>query len=1008
MHPPLLTGGRWGMYTDHQLAVHCCVRENAVVELSGRAPFVGRGHELVTLAGYLDAAARGEGSVALVCGEPGIGKTRLLAELAAHAAATGTTVLSGRAYDTEGMPPYLPFVEALQPYIRACSPETLRAQIGRGAPEVALLVPEVRESWPDLPTSPPVSPEYERYRLFESVTDFLLAIARPSGLLLMLDDLHWADRSSLRLLQHLMRRIADAPVLLAGAYRTTEITRTHPLSDIRADLHREHHSNSLTLTSLAVDEVAALIAGITGTPTAPPVADAIFRETEGNPFFVEEIIRHLHGQGHDPREARSSPTDWSVPEGVRHVLGQRLSRLSQDANRMLQAGAVLGDGFSAAVVAAASGLAPAPLMDALDEALGAGLLREVGNGYHFAHALIRHTLDDTLNVARRQWLHLRAAVALEGGSDREVEGRLGQIAVHYQRAGPTADPDTVRHYAIRAGEQAAAVFAWEEAARHWQAACDLLDPTDDAQRCERLLLLGEVQHRAGDGDAARRSFHAAIDLARRLRDPRQLARAALGIEPWGPGPRADPAMVALLEEVLEALGEDNTAPRAMLLARLAVELRWDDAPDRRAALGRQAVAVARRVGDPTTLALTLFRVHTSLWSPDNVDERLAIATEIVRLGEETGDINLSVRGHHARIWDLFQEDVAAADRDVEALAQLAAALRQPDYLWIVAVVAAMRALLAGRLTEADHLVQQAFAVGERGQPAHAPTYFALQMLALRGEQGRLAEREEMITAFAERTGRPAWRAVLAEFFAELGRTAEARREVERLAPRRFAGMPRDYNWLAGMTSLARACAFLGDAGQAGILYDLLLPHAARTVMWAAAATCRGVVARHLGLLATTMGRWERATAHFEDARARHERLGARPLLAHTLREHASMLLLRRGQGDPARAGALLDQALAIYRDLGMEHHAATVRGLLAGRRLVAGARPQRTSPDGLTAREVEVLRLLAAGKSNPAIAAALVISLNTVERHINHIFTKTGVANRIEAARYADRHGLTV
>lgn len=970
-------------------------------------PLVGREPEFAALLKRLADAGRGNGGVALIAGEPGIGKTRLLAELAARARADGWTVLAGRAYEGEGMPPYLPFVEALQPYIRAGSPQTLRAQLGRGAPEVALLVPEVRDCWPDLPASPPVSPDYERYRLFESITDFLLAIARPSGLLLMLDDLHWADRSSLRLLQHLMRRIADAPVLLAGTYRTTEITRTHPLSDIRADLHREHRSEPLTLTALAADAVAALIAAITGTPPAPPVADAIYQATEGNPFFVEEIIRHLHGQGHDLREAWSSPTDWGVPEGVRHVIGQRLSRLSQDANLMLQAGAVLGDGFSADVVAAASGLAPAPLMDALDEALGAGLLREARDGYHFTHALIRHTLDDTLNVARRQWLHLRAAVALEGGAGRALEAHLGQIAVHYQRAGPAADPATVRHYAVRAGEQAAAVFAWEEAARHWQAAYELLDPMDDPERCERLLLLGEVQHRAGDGEAARRSFHEAIELARRLRDPQQLARAALGIEPWGPGPRADPAMVALLEEALDALGEDDTALRAMLLARLAVELRFEDAWDRRAALGRQAVAVARRVGDPTTLGLTLFRVHVSLWSPDNADERLAMATEIVRLGEETGDINLSVRGHHMRVWDLLQEDVAAADHDVEALARLAAALRQPDYLWIVAVLAAMRALLAGRLTEAHHLVQQAFAAGERGQPTHAATYFALQMLALHGEQGRLAEMEAMVTAFAEQNGHPVWRAVLAEYFAELGRTAEARREVERLAPQRFAGMPRDYNWLSGMTSLARACTFLGDADQAGILYDLLLPHAARTVMWAASGTCRGVVARHLGLLGTTMGRWERATQHFEEARARHERLGARPLLAHTLREHASMLLLRRGRGDPARAGALLEQSLAIYGDLGMEHHAATVRGLLADRRLAAGVRPQRTYPDGLSAREVEVLQLLAAGKSNREIADALVISYNTVERHINHIFNKTGAANRVEAATYAHRHALT-
>jgi DNA-binding CsgD family transcriptional regulator len=466
-------------------------------------------------------------------------------------------------------------------------------------------------------------------------------------------------------------------------------------------------------------------------------------------------------------------------------------------------------------------------------------------------------------------------------------------------------------------------------------------------------------------------------------------------------------MVALLEEALDALGEDDTALRARLLARLASELRFEDVWDRCTALSRQAVAVARRLGDPATLALTLYYVHWSIWRPDNVDERLALATEIVRLGEGAGDISLSVRGHHARIWDLLQEDVAAADRDIEAFSRLAAALRQPDYLWMVEVLAAMRALLAGRLAEAEHLAQQALAVGERGQPAHAANYYTLQMLGLRGEQGCLAEMEAPARASAERTGVPAWRARLAELFAELGRTAEARREIDRLAPRRFAGVPRDYNWLSGMTALARTCALLGDADRAAVLYELLLPHADRTVMLAASAVCRGVVARYLGLLATTMGHWECADQHFEDARARHERIGARPLLAHTLREHASMLLLRGSQGDAVRAGALLDQALAIYRDLGMEHHAATVRALLADRRLAAGARHQRAYPDGLSEREVEVLRLLAAGKSNRAIADALVVSPNTVAFHIKGIFNKTGAANRTEAAAYAHRHGLT-
>src|SRR5215216_2195596 len=278
-----------------------------------RPRLVGRESELADLLRRLADAGRGEGGVALVAGEPGIGKTRLLAELGERARAEGWIVLGGRAYDTEGMPPYLPFVEALKVYVRAASPERLRAQLGRGAADVALLVPELHDVLPDLPARPPLAPEQERYRLFEVVCDALDSIAwgGETGLLLILDDLHWADAPTLQLLQHRARRLAGVPLLAVAAYRTTEVAPSRAFADTMAALAREGAQASLSLARLTPAETTALVEAIAGVPAAAPVVDAILRATEGNPFFVGEVVRHLQAEGRDLRDPGATTGEWT-------------------------------------------------------------------------------------------------------------------------------------------------------------------------------------------------------------------------------------------------------------------------------------------------------------------------------------------------------------------------------------------------------------------------------------------------------------------------------------------------------------------------------------------------------------------------------------------------------------------------------------------------------------------------------------------------------------------------
>ena len=418
-----------------------------------RPPFVGREAELAALQRQLVGAARGDGGIALVAGEPGVGKTRLLAELAARACTEGWTVLAGAAYDTEGMPPYLPFIEALRRHMRAATPDRLRAQLGAAAAAVAVLLPELRERLPDLPAATAVSPEQERYRLFEAVCDALDGIARAgeTGLLLLLDDLHCADVPSLQLLQHLGRRLGGVPLLVLAAYRSVDAPPSPAFTATLAALVRTSAAASIMLVPLRHDETTALVESITGHEVAPAVTTAIQQVTEGNPFFVGELVRHLQDAGHDLQRPDAAH-DLSVPERVRQVIIARLAPLQPATITLLRQGAVLGDGFTFALACAAVALAEETVLDAVEEALAAGMLRLEGDRYHFTHALIRRTVSETLSPPRRQRLHLRAAEAIEAVYAPHLAPYLSALAHHYRLAGSSADPETVIDAALRAGD----------------------------------------------------------------------------------------------------------------------------------------------------------------------------------------------------------------------------------------------------------------------------------------------------------------------------------------------------------------------------------------------------------------------------------------------------------------------------------------------------------------------------------------------------------------------------
>jgi DNA-binding CsgD family transcriptional regulator len=984
-----------------------------VPALARQAVFVGREQELARLRAHLVAVRGGSGGVALIAGEPGIGKTRLLTEMAAQARDAEALVLLGHAYESAGLPPYFPFVEALRAYVRACDPDRLQTQLGSTGAELALLLPELHDRLPDLPRGRADSPELDRFGLFEAVVDVLVAVARSAagGLLLVLEDLHWADTASLELVQHLVRRLAEAPLLLVISYRTVDVPSPHPLPGVLAELSRVPAVERLTLQPLPAEETATLIAGLLVAPAAPEAAARVHDQTEGNPFFIIELLRQLQGAGIDLTAAAAVSARWPVPEGVRQVISKRLARLDQPTSQLLQGAAVLGERFSFELLVTMTGGDEAALLPAFEAALGAGLVQESADGYAFTHALIRQTVLAALSAPRRQRLHLRAAEALVPLHAATVDAHLAAIAGHYRQAGPAADPGLALAYTSRAAAAAAAVLAWEDAAALYQVALDLLtrQGTSVEPRYELLLLLGNAQRRAGGAAEALTTLQQALAVARTLGGPVRLATVALRLDDavWSSA-ELDASLVALLAEAVAGLPDTEDALRAQLTSRIAYWTGLQPRPDawREAGqLSRAAIDLARRAGDPVALARVLHASLETYGALPQGRERLAVATELLRIGQTLGDGDWSWRGYTNRSAGLLQVgDLAALDDNVEAHRRLAVELREPWRAPFTPLLLAMRSLLVGQFEQAESYRQQALAAGQLLQSTVMAGHARHQRYFSHWIQGRLAEIEPEVVAEVERyptLAYPCFR--LAILYWQAGRQADARREYERLARHEFADLTLQCLAPDEMTLAAELCAALEDSRRAALLYERFLPFAGISFTWGPAVFL-GPAAYYLGLLATTVGRVEAAT-HFEAALALSRRLNARPFEAHTQRAYATLLQRRGQRQDLVLARERLAAALSIYDELGMARWAATTRAWLATPQLAAAARvPQH--PAGLSAREVEVLRLVAAGKSNPEIAATLVLSRYTVERHVNHILTKTGTANRTEAARYAHQHGL--
>jgi tetratricopeptide (TPR) repeat protein len=918
-------------------------------ETANARPFVGRARELQQLTWAVDAACSGHGSLVLVSGEPGIGKSRLIEEIADAARARGCRVLTGRCWDGGGAPAYWPWVQIVR---------------SAGADFEELALPLSPESSSRSSVADVVDPAAARFRLFDQVASFLSEQMKTAPLQVVIDDLHAADEPSMHLLRFVATSVADQPMLLVASYRDVE-PRVREAADLFGELSRL--GRRVPLAGLTRSEIARYIEIVTGRPSVAGWVERVHELTAGNPFFVGEVVR---------ADAEQRPGDerHRLPEEVRALIRRRVSYLSPETAGMLHTASVLGRNFELRVLDQTTTLSTERVIDVLGEAEEAGIVSadpDAPGSYAFAHDLLREAMYEDLPPTRRMELHRMAGRVLERAFTADPESHLSAIAHHFVQSAPLGDEGVAIDFSIRAGDRAARLLAYEDAATHYEHALQLLPSEAFEQRYEVLLRLGDALARSAATEAAKRSFEDAAALARRLERAELLARAAFGYvtsaEPvrLGFGGLLVTAMfeegstgIALLEEALDALPDEDTPLRARVLARLATALYPMPHSERPFGLAQEAFDMALRLGEPEALVEGLHAQHWATLRPDSVHDRLANAQQTLLVAAGAGGQEAAFLARHARFHCYLELlDGAGVDAELAAMEQLAGRIRQPFYTWHVTCLRAIRTLLHGSHADAERQMRDAAETGRLRTSEHVKyMYEYAQMVCIRWTQGRFDEVSDQVRMHGERFRSVArWRDSL--LAAEIGDRTAARAEIERHAQGAFRDLPRDGLWLLHLSALAQACVLLADRPRAEALYELLLPFSDRNAI-SISTMPFGPVAMRLGMLAGLLERWDEVDPHFDKAVELCGRLDARAIKARVMLEHARVLVLRDADGDRGRAVDLLHESGDLCEQLDLSGIADRVASALGDVQIA----PTTAQPGAMFRREGQVWTVAYAGR----------------------------------------------